>query len=125
MKSPNCNAWLCGILLPLFSELNLGAAQPSAASLSAPPSASASTTSTPAVSEPGVPTYLQDVLPIFMGKCVRCHNSDNRIMYNWLDYPTALSDRKEIKKRVWDSWRGSYYKQPMPAGNGAEVHAIT
>jgi mono/diheme cytochrome c family protein len=125
MKSPICGTWLCGILLPLLFELNLAGAKPSEASPSAHPGATTSTTSTPAESAPGIPTYLQDVRPIFMGKCVRCHNSDNRIMYNWLDYPTALSDRKEIKKRVWDSWRGSYYKQPMPAGNGAEVHAMT
>jgi mono/diheme cytochrome c family protein len=46
-------------------------------------------------------------------------------MYNWLDYKTAFADRKEIRKRVWDSWKGSYYKQPMPAGNGAELRAMT
>jgi mono/diheme cytochrome c family protein len=68
---------------------------------------------------------LNDVLPIFMGKCVRCHNSQNTLMYNWLDYRTAFGDRREIKKRVWDSWRGAYYKQPMPAGNGAELHAMS
>jgi mono/diheme cytochrome c family protein len=71
------------------------------------------------------PTYLRDVLPIFMGKCVRCHNNETKLMYNWLDYKTAFGDRWEIRKRVWNSWHGSYYKQPMPAGNGAEAHTMT
>ena len=66
-------------------------------------------------------TYLHDVLPIFMGKCVRCHNSEATLMYDWLDYKTAYRDRWEIRKRVWNSWKGSYYKQPMPAGYGAEL----
>jgi hypothetical protein len=71
------------------------------------------------------PTYLRDVLPIFMGKCVRCHNTEATVMYNWLDYKTAFGDRWEIRKRVWDSWHGSYYKQPMPAGNSSEVQTMT
>ncbi len=70
-------------------------------------------------------TYLRDVLPVLMGKCARCHNADNRFLPNWLDYKTAYGDRWEIKRRVWDSWKGRYYKQPMPAGNGPECQSIT
>jgi mono/diheme cytochrome c family protein len=70
-------------------------------------------------------TYLRDVRPIFMGKCARCHNDQAKFMYNWLDYKTAFADRKEIRRRVWDSWKGTYYKQTMPAGNGPECHTIT
>lgn len=68
-------------------------------------------------------TYLRDVLPIFMGKCARCHNQQS-ILGNWLDYRTAFGDRQEIKRRVWDSWRGHYYKQTMPAGNGPEAESL-
>jgi mono/diheme cytochrome c family protein len=70
-------------------------------------------------------TYLQDVRPIIMGKCVRCHNGEAKFMYNWLDYKTAFNDRREIRRRVWDSWKGAYYKQPMPAGNSPECQSIT
>jgi mono/diheme cytochrome c family protein len=70
-------------------------------------------------------TYLRDIRPIFMGKCGRCHNSQSTMLPNWLDYKTAFADRAEIKRRVWDSWKGAYYKQPMPAGNGPECQAIT
>src|ERR1019366_1521931 len=71
------------------------------------------------------PTYLQDVLPIMMGKCAKCHGNETSVLHNWLDYKTAFGDRVEIKRRVWDSWNGAYYKQPMPAGNCAEAQAIT
>lgn len=71
------------------------------------------------------PTYLRDVLPILMGKCARCHNGQSKILANWLDYDTAASKRWEIKRRVWDSWHGSYFKQPMPTPNGPEAAAIT
>lgn len=71
------------------------------------------------------PTYLQDVLPILMGKCSRCHNDQSLVPYNWLDYRTAVRDRQEIKKRVWDSWKGDYFKQPMPAGYGPEFQTMT
>jgi len=71
------------------------------------------------------PTYLQDVLPILMGKCVRCHNDQTVFLRNWLDYSAAARDRWEIKRRVWDSWRGAYFKQAMPAGTGTESQAIT
>ncbi len=70
-------------------------------------------------------TFLRDVQPIFMGKCVRCHNADTRMLPNWLDYKTAYRDRVEIKRRVWDSWKGDYYKQTMPAGDGPECQAMT
>src|SRR5579859_2074386 len=53
------------------------------------------------------PTYLRDVQPIFMGNCSRCHNQESRFVYNWLDYRTAYKDRWEIRRRVWDSWKGS------------------
>ena len=71
------------------------------------------------------PTYLRDVLPILMGKCARCHDPQSKVMPNWLDYSAASAHRWEIKRRVWDSWRGVYFKQPMPAGNGPESRSIT
>lgn len=74
---------------------------------------------------PGSPTYLRDVLPIFMGKCSRCHNEQARFVYNWLDYKTAFLDRWEIRRRLWDSWKGSYYKESMPISNSPESLAIT
>ncbi len=70
-------------------------------------------------------TYLRDVLPIFMGKCSRCHNSQTRFVYNWLDYRTAYRDRWEIKRRIWDSWNGHYFKEPMPIENSPESLVIT
>ncbi|HXA45665.1 MAG TPA: hypothetical protein VNZ25_09175, partial [Candidatus Angelobacter sp.] len=45
------------------------------------------------------PTYLRDVLPIFMGNCSSCHNQQSRFVYNWLDYKTAYGDRWEIRRR--------------------------
>src|SRR6266853_4370327 len=71
------------------------------------------------------PTYLRDVLPIFMGKCFRCHNDQTRFLNNWLNYKTTFADRWEIKRRVWDSWRGEYFKQPMPTGNSPESEVMT
>jgi mono/diheme cytochrome c family protein len=71
------------------------------------------------------PTYLRDVLPILMGKCSRCHNDQARFVYNWLDYKTAFADRAEIKRRVWDSWKGTYFKESMPIANSTESLAIT
>src|SRR6266436_386089 len=70
------------------------------------------------------PTYLRDVLPIIMGKCSRCHNDEARFVYNWLDYRTAFADRWEIRRRVWDSWQGTYYKESMPIANSPESLAI-
>jgi mono/diheme cytochrome c family protein len=70
-------------------------------------------------------TYLRDVRPIIMGKCARCHNGQTTMLPNWLDYKTAYAERTEIKRRVWDSWKGAYYKQTMPAGSGPECLAIT
>ena len=66
------------------------------------------------------PTYLRDIQPIFMGNCSRCHNQQSRFVYNWLDYKTAYADRWEIRRRVWDSWKGSYYKEAMPIANSPE-----
>ena len=71
------------------------------------------------------PTYLRDIQPIFMGNCSRCHNQETRFIYNWLDYKTAYADRWEIKRRVWDSWKGSYYKEAMPIANSPESLALT
>src|SRR5712691_9356025 len=70
------------------------------------------------------PTYLRDILPIIMGKCSRCHNDQARFVYNWLDYRTAFADRWEIRRRVWDSWQGTYYKESMPIANSPESLAI-
>jgi mono/diheme cytochrome c family protein len=71
------------------------------------------------------PTYLRDVQPIFMGNCSRCHNQQSRFVYDWLDYKTAYTDRWEIRRRIWDSWKGSYYKEPMPVANSPESLALT
>jgi len=71
------------------------------------------------------PTYLGDVQPIFMANCSRCHNQSTRFVYNWLDYKTAYADRWEIRRRLWDSWKGSYYKEAMPIANSPESLALT
>ncbi len=70
------------------------------------------------------PTYLRDVLPIFMVSCARCHNPQTRI-FNWLDYESAFADRWEIRRRVWDSWKGRYYKEAMPMPGSPESLAFT
>jgi mono/diheme cytochrome c family protein len=80
------------------------------------------------VASPGAnpkPTYLGDIQPIFMGNCSRCHNQESTFVYNWLDYKTAYADRWEIKRRVWDSWQGSYYKEAMPIANSPESLALS
>ncbi len=71
------------------------------------------------------PTYLRDVLPIIMGRCSRCHNERARFVYNWLDYKTAFADRQEIKRRIWDAWKGTYFKESMPIANSPEALAMT
>jgi mono/diheme cytochrome c family protein len=71
------------------------------------------------------PTYLRDIQPIFMGNCSRCHNQQSRFVYDWLDYKTAYADRWEIRRRVWDSWKGTYYKETMPVANSPESLALT
>jgi mono/diheme cytochrome c family protein len=73
----------------------------------------------------GAPTYLRDIQPIFMGNCSRCHNQQSEFVYNWLDYKTAYADRWELRRRIWDSWRGSYYKESMPVANSPESLALT
>ena len=70
-------------------------------------------------------TYLGDIQPILMGNCSSCHNQQSRFVYNWLDYKTAYADRWEIRRRVWDSWKGSYYKEAMPVANSPESLALT
>src|SRR5436309_9457912 len=72
-----------------------------------------------------VPTYLRDVQPILMTRCARCHNEQARFVYDWLDYKTATKDRGEIARRVWDSWKGTYFKESMPIANSPESLAIT
>ena len=91
-----------------------------------------SSTRAPAQSAPAAaaatnqpPTYLRDILPIIMGKCSRCHNEQARFVYNWLDYRTAFADRWEIKRRVWDAWKGTYFKESMPIANSPESLALT
>ena len=101
-----------------WSLLALGCA---AATLLAATPASAQTAAAPAAA----PTYLRDVLPIFMGNCSRCHNEQSRFVYNWLDYKTAYGDRWEIRRRVWDSYHGSYYKEIMPIANSPESISLT
>jgi mono/diheme cytochrome c family protein len=98
--------------------LLLAAAEPTAASDTAKP-----VDGSTVLSES--PTYLRDIQPIFMGKCSRCHNSQARFVYNWLDYRTAFKDRWEIRRRIWDSWKGHYYKESMPIQNSPESLAIT
>ena len=71
------------------------------------------------------PTYLRDIQPIFMGSCSRCHNQQSRYVYDWLDYKTAYADRWEIRRRIWDSWKGTYYKEAMPVANSPESLALT
>src|SRR5690348_7587682 len=71
------------------------------------------------------PTYLRDIQPIFMGNCSRCHNQQSRFVYDWLDYKTAYTDRWEIRRRIWDSWKGTYYKEAMPVANSPESLALS
>lgn len=71
------------------------------------------------------PTFLHDVQPLFLGKCARCHNDDSAYLANWTDYTSAYMNRLEIRRRVWDCWKGRYYKQSMPAGNCPEMQTIT
>ncbi len=86
---------------------------------------SAAQDSAPAAAPPETPTYLRDIQPIFMGNCSRCHNQESRFVYNWLDYKTAYADRWEIRRRIWDSWKSSYYKEAMPIANSPESLALT
>lgn len=70
-------------------------------------------------------TFARDALPIFLAKCFSCHNDQTRFLPNWSDYKTAFAHRKEIKRRVWDSWKGQYFKEPMPAGNSPQCLEMT
>jgi ubiquinol-cytochrome c reductase cytochrome b subunit len=70
------------------------------------------------------PTYLRDVQPIIAVSCARCHNPQTRI-YNWLDYKSTFADRWEIRRRVWDSPKGWYYKEAMPLPGSPEALAFT
>jgi ubiquinol-cytochrome c reductase cytochrome b subunit len=70
------------------------------------------------------PTYLGAVQPIFAASCARCHSPQSKI-YDWLDYKAAHAHRREIERRVWDSWKGWYYKEAMPPPNSPESRAFT
>ena len=70
-------------------------------------------------------TYVRDVLPIVLGRCYSCHNDQEKVLPSWSDYKTSFEHRLEIKRRVWDSWHGQYYKEPMPAGNSPQCLAMT
>jgi mono/diheme cytochrome c family protein len=110
----------------LCALLVLGcAATATVSAQNAPVSASVQAQAVPPASAKLGPTYLRDVLPIFMGNCSSCHNQQSRFVYNWLDYKTAYADRWEIRRRVWDSWKGSYYKEAMPIANSPEALALT
>jgi mono/diheme cytochrome c family protein len=73
-------------------------------------------------------TYVKDILPIVMTKCITCHNPGSHLP-NWMDYNTVVKKKREMKRRIWDSWETDftrhYYKQPMPAGYGIEALTIT
>lgn len=71
------------------------------------------------------PSYLRDVRPIVMRRCSRCHNEQARFVYNWLDYKTAYADRGEIARRIWNSYKGTYFKESMPIANSPESLTIT
>ncbi|HXR03119.1 MAG TPA: c-type cytochrome [Verrucomicrobiae bacterium] len=71
------------------------------------------------------PTYLHDILPLFLGRCSRCHNDQTTFLPNWLDYKTAYAHRAEIRRRVWDSWKDKYFKESMPVANCPECRTIT
>jgi ubiquinol-cytochrome c reductase cytochrome b subunit len=70
------------------------------------------------------PTYLRDVQPVIAVSCARCHNPQTRI-YNWLGYKSTFDDRYEIRRRVWDSPKGWYYKEAMPLPGSPEALAFT
>ena len=70
------------------------------------------------------PTYLRDVQPIITVSCARCHNPQARI-FNWLDYKSTFADRYEIRRRVWDSPKGWYYKEAMPLPGSPEALSFT
>ncbi len=74
---------------------------------------------------PPSPTFTRDVLPIFMARCGRCHNEESAVLYNWLNFGTAYNHRAQIVRRVWDSWKGSYYKEPMPVPGTPESIGMT
>src|SRR5271165_3777241 len=96
-----------------------------AASAQSVPGATTDGAATISTSANQAPTYLRDIQPIFMGSCSRCHNQQSRFIYDWLDYRTAYADRWEIKRRIWDSWKGTYYKEAMPVANSPESLALT
>ena len=110
--------WLCGAAVIGSVIFAKGFAQ------STPMVSNNNTTTTSAITNQ-VPTYLRDIQPIFMGNCARCHNQQSRFVYDWLDYKTAYADRWELRRRIWDGWKGKYYKESMPVANSPESQTIT
>jgi len=134
MKDLNITILFARLILVLGAGASLTAAEPQPASRNAAPAvaghaAPKESSVPPDAAAPAKakapPTYLQDILPIFMGKCARCHNNEAKFIYNWLDYKTAFRDRWEIRRRLWDSWKGTYFKESMPIANSPESLAIT
>ena len=122
----NSSKYKIGRLALLSGLLALGAATVHAqSSTSADAMDSSAATATANADAITNPTYLHDVQPLFLGKCARCHNSDSRYLPDWTVYKTAYAHRMEIERRVWDSWKGKYYKQAMPAGDCPEMRSIT
>lgn len=89
------------------------------------PATAQNDTTTSATNAVTNPTYLHDIQPLFYGECARCHNSASQFLPDWTDYKTAYAHRQEIKRRVWNSWKGDYYKQAMPAGDCPEMRRMT
>src|SRR5579859_3139937 len=40
-------------------------------------------------------TYVKDILPIVMTKCITCHNAGSHLP-NWMDYNTVVKKKREI-----------------------------
>ncbi len=110
----------CRVAVVVLGILSTGVTLVRAQTNTAPASAGS-----PATAGVAHPTYLGEVLPLILGKCSRCHNSQSQFLPDWTDYQTAYAHREEIKRRVWDSWKGNYFKQAMPAGNCQECQTIT
>ncbi len=119
--------WTAG-LLPLVGAFLLGLssrAQSVSALPGVPRSDARKSASIRSKADRKTATFRGEILPILLGKCYHCHNDQTQMLPNWINYQTAFADRVEIKRRVWDSWKGRYFKQPMPAGNGPEALSIT
>ena len=109
-----------------LNSVRLYAGRTAAAPQPARTPATTAPAATPAVRPlaPNTPTYYRDILPIVEEKCFRCHNSQS-VLGDWADYKTAFAHRRDIERRVYDSWKGEFYLQPMPAGFGHEFQEMT